>query len=73
MKSYSVDWFEGSGLKPGIPAGVLPELKSAEFDEEGAAVSHARQLIASGHHAVTLRGPDGLVRREEELEGSRPS
>ena len=69
MKSYSVDWFEGSGLRPGIPAGCLPELRSAEFDDEGAALSHARRLIASGRHAVTVRGPGGLVLRDAELEG----
>jgi len=74
MKSYSVDWFEGNGpLKPGIPAGSLPEQLSAEFEDEGSALSHARQLIASGRHAVTLRGPGGLVVRQAELEGARPS
>jgi hypothetical protein len=74
MKSYSVDWFEGNGpLKPGIPAGCLPEQSSAEFDDEGAALSHARQLIASGRRAVTLRGPQGLIVRQDELEAPLPS
>jgi hypothetical protein len=74
MKSYSVDWFEGNGaLKPGIPSGSLPELMSAHFDDESTALSHARQLIASGRRAVTLRGPGGLVVREAEIEADRAS
>lgn len=73
MKSYSVAWFEGSGLRPGIPSGSLPELKSAEFEDESAALRHARQLIESGRHSVTLRGPNGLLLRQSELEAPRAS
>lgn len=69
MKSYSVAWFEGNGpLKPGIPAGTLPELQSEVFETEDAARRHANYLIQSGRHSVTLRGPNGLVLRENELE-----
>jgi hypothetical protein len=74
MMTYCVDWFEGDGpLRPGIPTGTLPQQLSAEFETEGAARSHAERLIQIGRRAVTLRGPNGLVMRQAELESASDS